>query len=124
MTDIKPGHTFLAFTPPEHVFEHLYIIIAVIGEDRALLVNVTTQRGNSDNACILKEGDHDFIKHDSVINYMDAWIIQVSKLKEKIEKREFVLKPPLSSELFKRIKEKAKDSLYLPPKYLKYFNVK
>lgn len=123
MIEITARCTFLAPTPPEHVFEHLYIVIAIIGEDKALLVNVTTQRDNSDNACILRVGDHDFIKHDSVINYMDTGIIQVSKLKEKVGKREFILKPPVSSELFKRIKEGAKDSLYLPPRYLNYFSV-
>ena len=120
MIDIQPGFTFLASTPGTYK-KHLYIIVVLIDTDKALRVNITTEVGYSDTSCVLSVGDHSFIKQDSVIRYEDTEIISVNKLKEGIKSDKFSPRKPLSKEILERIKKGAKDSLYLPPKYLKYF---
>lgn len=116
---IVTGYAFLAPTPPYDT-RHLYIVIAIIGEDKALFVNVTTKRENRDDTCILRENDHDFIKHDSVINYGDAKIAQISKIEEAISGGIFTTQAPVSDKLLKRILRGALNSSDLPLKHLKH----
>ena len=121
MIDIQPGFTFLAPTPGTYI-KHLYIIVVLIDTDTALRVNITTEVDYSDTSCVLSVGDHPFIKQDSVILYEDTKIISVNKLIEGIKSEKLSPRKPLSREVLERIKEGAKDSLSLPPKYLNYFS--
>lgn len=116
---IKPGVTFLS-PNPDYPTEHLYIIISPIIEERVLFVNVTTKKESSDTTCILKKGDHPFIRHDSVINYGDAKDTEVKLIKKAIETKLFALQDPISDALLKRIQQGALTSPAFTPKYLKY----
>lgn len=54
-------------------YPHFYIVMAEDTSDgQVLVVNATTKRNTSDLSCILNPADHNYIKHDSVINYADA----------------------------------------------------
>ena len=70
-------------------------------------------------SCILKPGDHEFVKYDSEINYGDARIAEIDKLKEAINTGVFTLQKPVSDDLLKRILEGAVNSPALAQKYLK-----
>lgn len=118
---IVAGYTFLSRTPPYDT-KHLYIVIAIVDEDNALFVNVTTKKENRDDTCILRENDHDFIKHDSVINYGDAKVAQISKIEEAISKGIFTPQDPISDELLEKIRKGALNSSDLPQKHLKHIS--
>ena len=78
---VKLGDAFLLETPPND--QHLYIAIAKTSADKYLFVNVTTRRAKSDLSCILQpdtEGIPNFVKRESVINYLDAREMGVEQL--------------------------------------------
>ncbi len=71
--NVKLGDAFLLETPPND--QHLYIAIAKTTPNKYLFVNVTTRRAKSDLSCVLQpdtEGVPNFVKRESVINYLDA----------------------------------------------------
>ncbi len=112
--------TFLSRTPP-YKTEHLYIIISILSNNtKALFVNVTTKKAISDTSCILRIGDHDFITRESVINYGDAKIAEIDKLKEAIDKRIFKPQKPVTGDLLIRILKGAGNSKAFPQGYLKH----
>lgn len=116
---ITPGFTFLSPTP-EYNTKHLFIIISIIDNNKkALCVNVTTKK-DRDMSCILKAGDHEFIKHDSVVNYGDAIIPEIDKLIEAINKGLIEPNKPIDDNLLNRILKGALNSNAFPKGYLKY----
>lgn len=116
---ITPGFTFL-MRSPEYETKHLYIVIAVVGNNtKALCVNVTTKK-DRDMSCVLKAGDHEFVKHDSVINYGDTLAPEINNLKEAINKELIEPNKPIDDDLLNRIINGAKVSNAFPQGYLKY----
>lgn len=66
--------------------DHLWILLTdADAEGKTLMVNLTTAKPHSiDRTTVLHVGDHPFISRDSVINYMDAKLPDVSKLNQAI----------------------------------------
>ena len=116
---VTTGFTFLSRVPGYQT-QHLYIIIAIVDDNEAILVNVTTKKGDKDDTCILSVGDHDFIKRESVINYRDTTKTSISNIKKAIGMRTFTPQDPVSDDLLQRIQKGALISPFLLPKYLKY----
>lgn len=117
---IAAGHTFLS-SNPAYDTKHLYIIIVIVTNcNEAIIVNVTTKKENKDDTCILRADDHDFIKHDSVINYGDTIKTTINKIEQAIDLKIFIPQNPVSDDLLKKILEGALNSPDLPPKFLKY----
>lgn len=116
---IVPGFTFLSRRPPYYT-PHLYIVISPIINGMVVFVNITTPKWGSDDTCILRIGDHDFITHDSIINYGDAKETKVDLLREAISKRYMTPQPPISADILKRIQEGAWKSKAFPESLLKY----
>lgn len=116
---ITPGFTFLSPTP-EYNTKHLFIVISIIDNNtKALCVNVTTKK-DRDMSCILKAGDHEFIKHDSVVNYGDVIIPEIDKLIEAVNKGLIEPNKPIDDNLLNRILKGAVNSNAFPQGYLKY----
>lgn len=106
---LKPGDTFIA-PLTSRAIEHLWIVITNADADnKAVAVNVTTQHSLSETTVILKDGDHPFVNHPSVINFTDAQLIDVKAVETAIEKqpKNFICKShkPCSPELLKRIQD-------------------
>ena len=72
------GDTFLTPKKPRAT-EHLWIVVTqpVPGESLAVCVSITSRRSNSETTVILSAGDHPFIRHESVVHYSDADIIDL-----------------------------------------------
>lgn len=117
---ITAGDTYLISTPPDYQTEHLFIIIITIDDDEALIVNITTKKENSDMSCIITTGDHDFITHDSVINYKDAIKTKIKLLKTNIENNNITPHSPVSEDLLQRILKGASNSEFLPKEFKEY----
>lgn len=116
---IIPGFTFLS-RHPSYSTEHLFIIISEIIDKKVLCINVTTQKNCSDNTCILRKGDHPFIRHDSTINYKDAFDPEVKLLEKAIAENTIKPHDAISKALLKRIQKGALTSPSFPIKYLDY----
>lgn len=117
---ITAGYTFLSHNPAYDT-KHLYIIIVMVADDNeAIFVNVTTKKDNNDSTCILRVNDHDFIRHDSVINYGDTVKTSISKIQKAVDLNIFIPQNPVSDELLEKILEGALSSPDLPRKYLEY----
>lgn len=113
------GYTFLAKRPNFDAY-HLYIVIAIVGE-KLLFVGVTSYDSTKDNTCILKKGDHPFIKRDSVIAYFDATETEVGSIKQAASMNAIIPQKPVHPEILKRIQQGATDSPHLDPELRKYF---
>ena len=70
---LQCGDTFL-MPKTSDAIEHLWIIVAEIdpATRKAICVNVTSERYDSDKTCQLVKGEHRFVTHASVIYYKDA----------------------------------------------------
>jgi hypothetical protein len=119
------GSTLVIYTPPKCETEHLYIIIAIqksTGKALVVNVNVTSFKKGCDTSCILRIGQHKFLKHTSIINYADAQIVEISILDDLL-KRELI-KPhdPVSSIQLKKIQQCGLTSSALPTKFLDFLS--
>lgn len=91
--------------------EHLWIIVTEIDAttSKAVCVNVTTRQSYSDTTLVLQVGDHAFIKHESVVNYLDAREMPINLVEQALQTRtnQFVCEPrdPCSVALLNRIQQ-------------------
>jgi hypothetical protein len=100
--------------------EHLWVIVTETDAttNKAICVNLTTQRSYSDTTCILKPGDHPFVKHDSVINFLDAREMPIDLVEQALQRKtsQFVCErhEPCSTALLARIQKGLIDSKQTP----------
>ena len=119
MTPFIPGFTFLS-RRPSYPTKHLHIVISPVINGKALVVNVTSKKFDSDDTCVLTVGDHDFICHDSIISYADAIDADISLMEKAISCNTFEPHTPISDALLKKIQEGALKSDSFPDRLLKY----
>lgn len=92
---------------PSGPTDHLFIILIKssdfegYGANRCILANITSIRKNTpyDGTCVLKAGDHSFIKHDSYIFYKQAKIESELHLKKQVDSGIMVPKETISDTL-------------------------
>jgi len=70
---------------------------------QVLMACVCTIVEGSDDSCLLKNGDHDFIKHDTYVAYGFCRIESVKALVNGLAKGIFVEKGNISEAVYKRI---------------------
>ncbi len=114
------GDVFLLSTPPND--KHLFIVIAPTQNGKYLCVNITSKRGNSDTSCILQQGDHPFIRHDSVINYKKAREADPAVIQNQIDKDNRIQYQPVSASVLNRIQQGGMISKRLKNKYKNYLS--
>lgn len=114
---IRVGNTFL-IRHPNFETMHLYIVIA-IKNDKALLVNVTSN--SSDTTCLLTPKDHLFLQHNSYISYKDTMASDISVIDAAIRKNVIVPHSDVSPRVLRKIQNGAKTSPNLKQEYLSYF---
>lgn len=72
------GDTFLITEPGTSLDDHLWVVVSYPEVDSANVVclNITTYADYKDRSCVLAEGDHPWIKHDSCIYYDGPKVVQ------------------------------------------------
>lgn len=102
---MRAGDTFLV----PGFDDHLWAIISdpIVNADNVVAVMFVSWTEKYDQACILQQGDHPFIKHDTCVNYPAAKIWSDRHLEELRRANVLRMKAPLSSEVLQRIREKA-----------------
>lgn len=57
--------------------------------DEVIILFLTTKKETSDTTTILSEGDHNFIKHETVVSYENARIEKRESIQARIAQRDF-----------------------------------
>ena len=118
MWQCKQGKCVLVPSGPDEK-KHLFAIlldpvqIESYGSKRCvIMVGVTSIRNDIpyDNACVLAEGDHPFIKHASYVDYRRARIEQAEIIEQYVKNGYFSEKEDCSTELLKYLIQGALNS--------------
>ncbi len=116
------GDTFL-MEHPRGRRKHLFFVVFKTETDRLLLVHVSSIKlgRDCDTSCVVRRGEHPFIKHDSFVVYSAAMFAIESHVEAQI--RAGICRPQASASpaLLKRISDGAHVSAALPGKYASYF---
>ncbi len=104
------GHLWIAITAPDGLEGHFVV------------VNLTTLRPpTADQTCVLHDGDHPFVHHDSVIQYSDArewWIEGANGYDEHLNAGNVTPNQHMSNVILRRVQDGALHSPYFAKKYL------
>lgn len=109
--------------------KHLFIVLTDPFDDtgngisRVLLVNLSTVRDGCDRACILRPGDHSFVKHDSFVAYWSARIEEAGKIASAVHKNLFQAHHPVSERVMLKICQGLESSKHTAPKILKFYRL-
>lgn len=115
MSDAVPplvyrGATFYGRFSRREPEKHLHIVItapyAPAGEPpQVLLVNITSIKPalRYDPACVLREGDHPYIRWDSYVYYTECQLVEVRTLHRLIQTGKFTKRPNMPAPVLKRI---------------------
>lgn len=99
--------------------DHLWIVISSPDvSPNVLIVHITTYEDYKEDACMLYDGDHARIHHDTCIAYEKARLISLEKLWELEADGKIEWQPPVSSEILQRIRNGAAESRRILLKYL------
>ena len=113
------GDTFLA-GEQFHGRHHLWIIIndPTRHGATALFVNVTTLSALAEMTCVVRAGEHPFVKHDSSIRYASARMALVSELDILESTGMIIRQQPAAAALIAKLRAGATASPRLPQKFL------
>jgi hypothetical protein len=114
---LKAGQTILLPKPGQDTL-HLWVI--VLASDpvthEIVIVNLTTQRHQSDGTVVLQPGAHPFVQHATVVFYADARISDAKLIAAAIEAGTFRTHDDCSPELLFRIQQGLFASPHTPKK--------
>lgn len=96
--------------------DHLWMVISdpLKDDSRVLCANVTTLKSYKDHACVLRQGDHSDIDHDSCVYYARSRVFPASHLDSLVASGAVVFRDPLSKGVLKRVQEGALMSTQIP----------
>ena len=88
---------------------HLWIVLSDPQQNSAqvLLVNLTTATRTKDGTCILRVGDHPYVRHDSCVNYHDARVATDASLDSLLARDRIRLEDKLDTRVLRKIREGA-----------------
>jgi len=104
---VRKGTLFM----PSGGTDHLHVVMndpvydPIAGHELVLVASVTSiyPDRHYDPTCLLKVGDHPFVRHDSYISYRHAELLRVDGLSAKIASGEVSRSHPVSDALFQSI---------------------
>src|SRR5205823_6097959 len=105
---MEAGTTFLRADNDRH----LWILISdpAVDPDQVLIVNLTSVDERKEKVCLLHPGDHPWIRHETCVNYADAVVTTVGKLRAAKDGGAIILQELLSAGVLQRIREAAMSS--------------
>jgi hypothetical protein len=70
---------------------HLWVVIGELPgpPEKVIVVSLSSKKAESDTTVVLCEGDHPFIKRETILSYKDARIFDKKDLVDRIERRFF-----------------------------------
>ncbi len=126
MSDYSPvkGGSILAIAG---TINHLHFICSDpffyknTGKHSVVAVNISSVKEGFpyDKTCILRAGDHPFIKHKSYVYYKGAAVLQIEKIRYAVEAGEFTVLEDVSPSILKNVLDGFSTSPFTPAKILK-----
>lgn len=97
---------------------HLWVVITEPFDSppKVIIVNLTTKRLGSDETVILDIGEHNFIKHLTVISYSDAVMYPIDHIVNCVNGGSFKQSDSFSLEVLTKIQQGLLDSPHTPKK--------
>jgi hypothetical protein len=105
---MEAGATFLRVDADNH----LWVVISdpTKDPDNVLIVNLTTSDERKERACILRPGDHPWIKHETCVNYGDSVVTTLAKLNAAIAGNALRVQATMPPDVLKKIRNGVLDS--------------
>lgn len=123
--------TILVASGPSHDSDrkHLFILLTnpiaepETGKKHVLMVSLSTAHEGiyHDPACILKPGEHPFVRRESYVNYFRTRIEDAEALLRGVKEGTLVPHEPVSEEVFLRVCEGLVFSKHAPLKVKKFY---
>lgn len=115
---IKPGGTLLIetnFNEGGYIQSHLFIIVLETDDHLTIIIPIDTIRGPKfDRQMILNIGCHEFITHDSYINYRRARIISTVDLENMISSGKAKIRASFTEKLLEKVRDGILKSDFTP----------
>ena len=91
---------------------HLWFILSDpnIDPDKVLLVNFTALRDDKDHSCVVKVGEHPYVRKDTCVNYSGAKVVKISELQQLLASGKIVNHTPATDMLLKRMRDGTMES--------------
>lgn len=97
---------------------HLWVVISDPERDsNVLIVNLTTFRHHKDDTCILNQGDHPFVQHETCINYACGEVPTGGHLADLMNRERIKLQDRMSPDILKRIQDGALTTPHIPARH-------
>ncbi|MEK6283162.1 MAG: hypothetical protein AABN95_22630 [Acidobacteriota bacterium] len=120
--EIYPG-TCILLPKPGGDIKHLWIVLTEAEGDppQVVIVNLTTRKqGTIDTTCVLMPGDHEFVKSETTVHYMDARLAPAQPLSQIAKLADYDFHADCSRGLLRRIQQGLLDSPFTPKKIKAY----
>ena len=119
--EIYAGKTFFRSTPPANK-SHLWISVTNPEgtPEQVVIVNLTTHRNGCDTTVLLNSQDHRFIKHETVVRYVDAQFAQVVAVQNAIKAGISSFHDDCSDDLLEKLKQGLLVSQFTSQRIKKY----
>jgi hypothetical protein len=90
--------------------EHLWVVVTPPDPGgKAVCVNITTAYPYSERTTLIQAGEHPFVKHESVVRYSDAKLLDLNLVQKALDCHQttYIAKQhqPCSSPLLKKVQE-------------------
>jgi hypothetical protein len=99
-------------------YRHLWVVCTLPdAERRVIAINMTTMRLGSDTSCIIRNNEHPYVAHDTVMNYEQAIEWDISAQQGILDRPESCPpKAPVRDVILTRIQNGALKSTFASPK--------
>ena len=110
------GDTFLVDRPGTSYDSHLWIVLSKpsLDPNHVLIVNLTSWRPDKDQACVLRPGDHRYVKKQTCVNYADSKIVSEEQIRQLLDRGLLLAHEPVDPTLLERMREAAVESRFMP----------
>jgi hypothetical protein len=109
------GESFVNLSPQSP--PHLWIVISKEGPGGFVVANLTSRVPGCDETCVVKVGEHPWVRHDSVIAYARAQLLSRQAIDVLKKLGCYAPKEPVSAQLLLRIQRGALESPYMKQRY-------
>jgi hypothetical protein len=113
---MRAGDTYIRAGKHISTDPHLWVVISDPSKDRSkvVAVNLTSQRTDKEQTCVIQPGEHPFVTHETVVMYAGARVVSESMILSAKQAGMFDFPSPVSPTLLSRIRDGAEKSRRLP----------
>ena len=113
---MRAGDTYIRAGKHVPSDPHLWVIISDPAQNRQKLVavNLTSQRTDKEQTCVIQPGEHPFVTKESVVMYAGATVVSEAMILSAKQAGMLRFPPAVSQGLLQRIRAGAQRSIRLP----------